>query len=99
MAKSKTKAKTVTKTVSSYDPWISIKKLIYQAIIVAIIAFLTYWVDTGFAELTLEFPEYAAIIAIASAAVVAILNYLKHYRDTALVKVNEETGEIVEVLK
>jgi len=93
------KPKLVTARVSSYDPWITVKKVLFQALLVAVIAILTYFIDTGLPQIMLEYPEYAAIIAVASALIVALLNYLKHMNDTQLVKMDPETEEIVEVLK
>ena len=94
----KTTPKTYTETIRTYDPWITIKKLLTQAGLVALIAVLTYFIDSGLPELALEYPEYAAIIAVASALIVATLNYLKHKNDATLVKKDSKTGEIVEVL-
>jgi len=84
--------------LSTYDPWITLKKLIGQALIVALVAVLTYFVDIGLPELALEFPEYAATITLVSALIVALLNYLKHKDDSQLVKMDSKTGEIVEIL-
>ena len=68
--------------VSTYDPWISIKKMLSNGGIVAIIAFLTYLIEIGFPTLMLELPEYVGIITITSGIVTFILNWLKHRKDS-----------------
>jgi len=93
------KPKYVTKAVSSYDPWISIKKFLIQGALVALVAFLTYFVNTGIPELMLEYPAQIAILSMTTAVIAALINYIKHYRDTIMAKVNSKTGEIVEYIK
>jgi len=78
-----------------YNKWKTIEKFLIQGAIVAIIAFLTYFVEVGFPGLQLEYPQYAAIIAMISAIVVALINYLKHYKDTVVVIKDSKTGIIL----
>jgi hypothetical protein len=92
----KKKAKTpkyVTKVRSSYDPWITLKKVLYTALIVGGISALTYIVDAGVPSLVLAYPEYSFLILLGSAFLVGLINALKHYKDTITVKVNTVTGE------
>lgn len=90
------KPKYVTKTVKSYDPWISVQKFFIQATLVALVAFLTYFVDTAIPGLILEYPQYMAILAIVTSIITFAINWVKNHNNTIEVKVNSETGEIVE---
>ena len=71
--------------VSTYDPWISVKKLLIQAATVGGVASLTYLVDIGLPQLSIDLPEYAGIITIISGIIAWALNYSKHKTDTKLV--------------
>jgi len=93
------KPKYVTKTVNTYDPWITLKKFLIQAGLVALVAFLTYWVDTAIPQLMLDYPQYMAILSMVTAVIIALVNYIKHNQDTMIVKENLETGEIIECSK
>jgi len=72
-----------TKIVNTYDWTITLKKFFVQMLIVAAVAALTWAVDAGLPDLILNYPEYAAVLALVSAIIVAIINYIKHYGDTA----------------
>ena len=64
-----------------YDWTITFKKFFYQMGLVALLAALTWAVETGLPGLSLSLPEYAAIFALVGAVIVAISNYIKHYKD------------------
>ena len=63
------------------DNLITLKKVLAEAGTIGIISVLTYLVDSGFDELTLEYPEYVLIILLATAAVRGFLNWYKHKDD------------------
>jgi len=99
MPKKKTKTpKYVTETVRTYSLKKSLEKLFIQALIVAVVAFMTYFVDTAIPELMLQYPEYIMILTAITALLAFIINVAKHYNDTKVAKVDAETGEIVEYL-
>jgi len=67
--------------VPAYDPWISLKKMLIQGGLIALIAFLTYLAQVGLPQLQLDLPEYAGIIAIVTGVIAFILNWYKHKDD------------------
>jgi len=79
---------------STYDKWITLKKVLSQGGLVGLVAFSTYMVDVGFSELTIGYPEYSMIILTISAFVTGILNWYKHRKDSEIVKVEYTPKEI-----
>ena len=84
---------------STYDPKISIMKLVKEAVTVGSLAGVTFLIDSGLPTLELELPQYAALIAIATGILKWAANYLKHSGDQELIEVNGNTGENVVVYK
>ena len=82
----------VVKTVSAYDPWITIKKYLTQFGILLLIIALTWVVDSLIPQLNLDYPEYAGIFLILLPLIEALRNWIKHRSDTETIRVDSETG-------
>jgi len=69
-----------TITVSSYDPWITVKKFftgLFMTLIPVILAYTAEFLQNE------EFPpEYAVFIPLVVAIIHATINYIKHRNDT-----------------
>lgn len=86
-------------TMQSYEISKSLEKMLIQGGMIALIAFLTYLTQTGLPQLTLDFPEYAAIIAGASALVAFVINWLKNHNNIITIQKDNTTGETVQISK
>jgi len=82
----------ITKTVSTYEAGITLKKYIYELLILLAITGLTWVVDYLIPNLTLDYPEYAGILLVVAPLITALVNFIKHYKDTEIVRVDPATG-------
>lgn len=79
------KPKYKTEVISTYDPWITVKKFLTGLGMTIIPVILLYTIDFLQTE---EFPpEYVWIIPLFVAIIHAILNFVKHWDDTEFIEV------------
>jgi hypothetical protein len=90
--------KTEVRVRNTYELSITLKKLLYQAVIVGLVAVGTFFVDFIIPQLTLEYPEYAIILVAITPIIVGILDWIKHRGDHIEEEIDSETGEVVRVL-
>ena len=79
----------------AYDFYITLKKLLIEAAIVALISALVYLADTGIPGLTIDYPQYSLILMTVAAAVRGVANWLKHKDDIEDIIINPDTNEII----
>ena len=82
------KKKYDTIEVTSYDKWLTLKKVLIQAGIIGVVAFATDLSDNGMVDLIQAYPEYMVYLVTISAILIGLLNWWKHHNDTETVKVD-----------
>jgi hypothetical protein len=85
----------VTMEVPGYKLGKTIEKYLIELAILLLITALAWVADSVIPELTIDYPEYAGILAILAPLIHALINWMKHRNDVATVRVDPATGIII----